>query len=371
MENGRKAVNATPAPNTNFLKNTRTLVVTLLPDETIKTYQENKDTQLDILILGDSNTMALKENFMYPNKSVRKELVFNLTECTEFIQRSKLPSPKVILFHVGAYDIRDTPDATTVSESFRKLIQTTHDKYPNSSIVMSSVLPIDHAPTLQDVGNDVNSFLKVVADVTCYVHTIDNSNFADSGTIKSALYSSDGYHINRFGIRVLAANIKRATDPLLGIGQYTGRKTQPVMSTVKNSQTSTYRDAVIGAPSKPPAQQPSHTSMTWSSLTRASKQRRLSTCTSTDPPVTGHDLPLARKLHLSNPTTPWRQIPRTPNQLLGPWCPPMFNQPAGTWGFSPPRTPGFITSQPRQPQRFNPQHWPRHPSMMYRACINK
>ncbi|KAI8496764.1 hypothetical protein Bbelb_254190 [Branchiostoma belcheri] len=375
-----------------------------VPDETIKTNQQNKDTPPDILILGDSNTRALKADILYPNKRVRKELAFNLTESTEFIQRSKLPEPKVILFHVGTNDIRDTPDATKVSEGFRKLIQTTHDKYPNSSIVMSSVLPRD-APALQDVGNDVNSFLKVVADETSYVHTIDNSNFADSGAIKSALYSPDGYHINRFGIRVLAANIKRTTNPLLGLGQYTGRKTQPAMNTVKNSQTRSYRDAVIGAPSKHPARQLPRTSMSGSStppeqgrrpkptgrdLPPARQPSRTSMHgpsptpdhgrhpTPTGPPVTGCELrTVAPRQVLEDkettrptsqrpghtPTTPWRHIPPTPNQLPGPWCPPMFNQPAGPWGFPPTSAPG--PSLPRQPPRFNPPPWPWHPSMMW------
>ncbi|XP_035696844.1 uncharacterized protein LOC118430242 [Branchiostoma floridae] len=186
-------------------------------DEGISTSQGKQGTQLDILILGDSNTKALKGDILYPNKSVRKELTYNLTEATEYIQHSRLPDPKVILAHVGTNDIRDIRDASKVSEGFRKFIQTSRDKYPQTSLVLSSILPRD-APTLHGIGDDVNSFLKVVGDETSFVHIVDNTNFANEGAIKSALFASDGYHINRNGIRVLAANIKRTTNTMVQKG---------------------------------------------------------------------------------------------------------------------------------------------------------
>ncbi|KAI8487343.1 hypothetical protein Bbelb_348120 [Branchiostoma belcheri] len=179
------------------------------PRPTVSTSQHNKDMPPDVLILGDSNTKTVKTDVMYPAKRVTKEVTYNLTQATEYIQRSTMSDPKVILFHVGTNDIRDARDPTAVSESFRKLIQTSHDKFPQTQLVFSSILPRKDS-NLQEVGNQVNTFLKVVAEETDYVHVTDNSNMmSNSGMLKETLYNPDGYHLNRFGVRVLVANIKR------------------------------------------------------------------------------------------------------------------------------------------------------------------
>ncbi|KAI8492589.1 hypothetical protein Bbelb_296300 [Branchiostoma belcheri] len=105
-----------------------------------------------------------------------------------------------------------------------------------------------------DIGDDINSFLKVVADETSYVHITDNSNLSSSGTIKKSLFTSDGYHLNRYGTRVLAANFKRALNPLIGLGEYKGRRSQ--LASNQPSPIRSYRDVVIGAPSSKQRQSP-------------------------------------------------------------------------------------------------------------------
>ncbi|KAI8481991.1 hypothetical protein Bbelb_402920 [Branchiostoma belcheri] len=168
-----------------IINETRTKTVRPMPDSQIRTFGQwivshqwsEVLTAADVQSKTDNfyRTMAEKIDQHFPTKS------------------SALPEPKVILFHVGTNDIRDAPNAATVTEGLRGLIETTHDKYPRSSIVMSSILPRDN-PNLQDIGDDVNSFLKVVSDETTYVHTTDNSIFSNSGTIKKSLYNADGYH---------------------------------------------------------------------------------------------------------------------------------------------------------------------------------
>ncbi|KAI8519227.1 hypothetical protein Bbelb_024840 [Branchiostoma belcheri] len=94
------------------------------PRPTVLTSQLNKDMPTDVLMLGDSNTKTIKTDVMYPAKRVTKELTYNLTQATDFIQQSTMSDPKVIPFHVGTNDNRDAQDPPAVSESFRKLIQT-------------------------------------------------------------------------------------------------------------------------------------------------------------------------------------------------------------------------------------------------------
>ncbi|KAI8519203.1 hypothetical protein Bbelb_024600 [Branchiostoma belcheri] len=214
----------------------------------------NKEQPLDVLILGDSNTKAIKPEILYPDKSAKSDVTFNLTEAEGYIQNSALPAPKVILFHIGTNDVRDARDAATVTEGFRRLVHVAHDKYPSTNLVFSPILPRDDSH-LMDIGDDINSFLKVVADETSYVHITDNSNLSSSGTIKKSLFVSDGYHLNRYGTRVLAANFKRALNPLIGLGEYKGRRSQ--LASNQPSPIRSYRDVVIGAPTSKQRQSPS------------------------------------------------------------------------------------------------------------------
>ncbi|KAI8512071.1 hypothetical protein Bbelb_111710 [Branchiostoma belcheri] len=123
------------------------------------------------------------------------------------IQDKTNPSPTVspiILFHVGTNDTRDKRDPTAVSEGFRKLIQTSHTKYPQTTLVFSSILP-----------REDRKLQEVVAEETDYVLVTDNSNLSDRGTLKEDLYRPDGYHLNSYGVRVLVSNIKRVINPFL------------------------------------------------------------------------------------------------------------------------------------------------------------
>ncbi|CAH1244346.1 Hypp7272 [Branchiostoma lanceolatum] len=217
------------------------------PRTTIHTNLQNKEAPLDLLILGDSNTRAIQPDILYPDKHVRKELTFNLPQASAFIEGTTIPDPKVIDFHVGTNDARDWKDSTAVSEGFRQLITSSHNKFPHTPLVLSSVLPRD-SRNLQAVGDSVNSLLQVIAEETSYVHLADNNNLSEKGTINKSLYNSDGYHLNRYGIRVLASNIKKAVNPLLDLGRYTSRRAR--------SENPTPADAPKkGTPDdKPPAQ---------------------------------------------------------------------------------------------------------------------
>ncbi|XP_035690321.1 proline-rich proteoglycan 2-like [Branchiostoma floridae] len=179
----------------------------------------------DVLILGDSNTKPIKPDVMYPDKRVTKEITYNITQATDHIQQSTMPAPKVILFHIGTNDVRDKRDPTAVSEGFRKLIQTSRDKFPHTPLVFSAIPPRRDSK-LQEIGEQVNSFLNVVSEETSYVHVTDNSNLSNMGTIKEALYCQDGYHLNRFGTRVMVSNIKRVVNPIIGLGNYSSKGTR-------------------------------------------------------------------------------------------------------------------------------------------------
>ncbi|XP_066263871.1 uncharacterized protein [Branchiostoma lanceolatum] len=375
----------------------------------VETSRRNKDLPPDVLILGDSNTKGIKVDVLYPNKSAKREVTFTITEATEFVEHSTVQEPKVLMFHVGTNDARDTRDAETVSERFRALVHTAHEKYPRAQIVLSSILPRDD-PVLQRVGESVNASLKVISEGTRYVHVIDNSNLSDMGSIKRRLYSNDGYHLNRFGIRVLAANIKRVVNPLIGLGQYVSRAARPSQpSTQIPASPMRSQEQRIDATSLSPAQwadqdrdrnapmsfHPSTYDRDFPSLNQtavhvtAPLERR--NCPdsqrqeqpSSSPGTTGapaapritpppgppqnRSAPMRQPATALGPPTPPVRPPFQQRQPSGPWGspPPLFNLPPAPWGFLPPNAP---VPGPAH-SRMNSTPWPWHPAMMWPPMV--
>ncbi|KAI8492963.1 hypothetical protein Bbelb_289670 [Branchiostoma belcheri] len=317
--------------------------------ETAAQNHHNKEQPLDVLILGDSNTKAIKPEILYPDKSAKSDVTFNLTEAEGYIQNSALPAPKVILFHIGTNDVRDARDAATVTEGFRRLVHVAHDKYPSTNLVFSPILPRDD-PHLMDIGDDINSFLKVVADETSYVHITDNSNLSSSGTIKKSLFASDGYHLNRYGTRVLAANFKRALNPLIGLGEYKGRRSQ--LASNQPSPIRSYRDVVIGAPTSKQRQSPSrpptrHQPMRNQTSPTSSPARRPSgppTGSRSSTQGQGRTAPFPENgpaNNTLNSSTQQSSVRKehpfsVPSLNVGPWS---RHPPPGPWSLSPPTGP--------------------------------
>ncbi|XP_066273382.1 uncharacterized protein [Branchiostoma lanceolatum] len=375
----------------------------------VETSRRNKDLPPDVLILGDSNTKGIKVDVLYPNKSAKREVTFTITEATEFVEHSAVQEPKVLMFHVGTNDARDTRDAETVSERFRALVHTAHEKYPRAQIVLSSILPRDD-PVLQRVGESVNASLKVISEGTRYVHVIDNSNLSVMGSIKRRLYSNDGYHLNRFGIRVLAANIKRVVNPLIGLGQYVSRASRPSQpSTQIPVSPMRSQEQRIHATSLSPAQwadqdrdrnapmsfHPSTYDRDFPSLNQtavhvtAPLERR--NCPdsqrqeqpSSSPGTTGapaapritpppgppqnRSAPMRQPATALGPPTPPVRPPFQQRQPSGPWGspPPLFNLPPAPWGFLPPNAP---VPGPAH-SRMNSTPWPWHPAMMWPPMV--
>ncbi|KAI8518901.1 hypothetical protein Bbelb_021580 [Branchiostoma belcheri] len=131
---------------------------------------------------------------------------------TNLIETTSHNDPKCIVFHVGTNDIRQERAAQCVTENIRHLMMTTHDKYPDATIIISSVPPRDDNH-LMAVTQDVNNFLHVLGQELPFVHDVNNDNLGDGKTIKPSLFHCDGYHLNKSGLKMLAANWKTAIHP--------------------------------------------------------------------------------------------------------------------------------------------------------------
>ncbi|KAI8514419.1 G-protein coupled receptor [Branchiostoma belcheri] len=181
-------------------------------------------THPEIIIAGDSNTRDIVPNILYPGKQVLKYAAMTIPQATNLIESTSHHDPKCIVFHVGTNDIRQERAAQCVTENIRHLIMTTHDKYPDATIIISSVPPRDDHH-LMAVTQDVNNFLHVLGQELPFVHVVNNDNLGDGKTIKPSLFHRDGYHLNKSGLKVLAANWKTAIHTAVGMGTYSrGRR---------------------------------------------------------------------------------------------------------------------------------------------------
>ncbi|CAH1267078.1 Hypp3679 [Branchiostoma lanceolatum] len=230
-----------------------------------------------------------------------------------------------------------------------------------------SVMRDDH--TLQQIGDNVNTFLKVTAGETPFVHIVDNDNLSRMGSIKGALYSPDGYHINRFGVRVLAANFKRTVHPLLGLGQYMGKAGRDVGHSSHTSQRT--RSPTPNQYTTRRQGQQEHTARNDLPPTRYGQDGERNQ----DPPRC-EGTPMERPATAPKPPHPGRppflpshpgRPPFLPSQAPGPWGypPAMFSHPPVPWGMS------ATNSPPNSSSRINsPPSRPWHPAMLWPPMIN-
>ncbi|KAI8488401.1 G-protein coupled receptor [Branchiostoma belcheri] len=180
-------------------------------------------SQTDIVIVGDSNTRGIIPTMLYPGKKVAKYSAMTIPQASALIKNTADLDPKCIVFHVGTNDIRQEKAAHGVTENLRELVTTTHTKYPNAAIVMSTVPPRNDNH-LMEVTRDVNSFIQILGQETPFITIANNDNLGDGKLIKQSLYRPDGYHLNTGGLKVLAANWKTAIHPSVGLGVYDRRR---------------------------------------------------------------------------------------------------------------------------------------------------
>ncbi|CAH1256488.1 Hypp1665 [Branchiostoma lanceolatum] len=179
----------------------------------------NNGLNAEIVIVGDSNTRGIVPSILYPEKQVHKQSAMTIPQAIDTILATPYSNPRCIVFHVGTNDVKQERAANGVTENMRQLVVTTHDKFPNADIVLSSIPPRKDRH-LMEITNDVNGFLRILDQETSYVSLADNSNLEANGLIKQTLYRDDGYHLNRSGLKVLAANFKAAIHPTVGLGTY-------------------------------------------------------------------------------------------------------------------------------------------------------
>ncbi|KAE8293001.1 hypothetical protein D5F01_LYC08094 [Larimichthys crocea] len=160
--------------------------------------------QLDFTILIDSNGKFLNEKKLFPNHKVAKLLCPNSQHAMELLSEERLGSPSHIITHTGTNDLRTQQER--VSESLRRTIEKAFSTFPNSRVVISTLLSRKdfHPDTIHRINSSVSRdcVLKPnvhlahhpTLDISClhdHVHLFKNTVPIFAQTLKNVALNRD------------------------------------------------------------------------------------------------------------------------------------------------------------------------------------
>lgn len=156
-----------------------------------------------LFFLCDSNGKYLRLNKLCPNHEVTYSRSPTIKTATDLINDSDPRNrPSTVLFHTGTNDLEFT-DANSVAQDICQLLSATSQKYPDSKILFSSLLP--RKDNLHVKTGEVNAFVKQNTTKLSNVQVIEHDNLFN--TNKDILH--DKKHLNRHGLSVFARNLTR------------------------------------------------------------------------------------------------------------------------------------------------------------------
>ncbi|KAE8297665.1 hypothetical protein D5F01_LYC04303 [Larimichthys crocea] len=160
--------------------------------------------QPDIVILIDSNGKFLNEKKLFPNHKVAKLWCPNSQHAMELLSEERLGSPSHIIIHTGTNELRTQQER--VSESLRQMIEKASNTFPNSRVVISTLLPRKdfHPGTIHRINSSVSRdcVLKPnvhlahhpTLDISClydHVHLFKNTVPIFAQTLKNVALNRD------------------------------------------------------------------------------------------------------------------------------------------------------------------------------------
>ncbi|KAK1891952.1 Platelet-activating factor acetylhydrolase IB subunit beta like [Dissostichus eleginoides] len=192
-------MNTTPSPQTNTT-----------PHPSRPAQQRGKP---DIVILIDSNGKFIDENKLFPTHTVAKIWCPNTQHAMDLLSEQQLGSPSHIIIHTGSNDLRSQQER--VSESLRGVIEKASTTFPNSRVVMSTLLPRKdlHPDTIHRINSNMSR--------DCILRP--NVHLAHHPTLDiNCLY--DHVHLYKNTVPIFARTLK---DVALNRDQSTPQKEQP------------------------------------------------------------------------------------------------------------------------------------------------
>jgi len=182
--------------------------------DSAKTDHIHSDSPIDLWIVGTSIIKDLKGNRMYNNKKVWITTLYDKTiyGATQLMKSGKIDA-KNVMFQVGSNDL-ETKKPDDIMDELHKLIQTTKEVLPNSSITLGQIIPRFYRERRMStefeqkrliLNNLIIEYCKEV-DISCVEYV--NMNNVDY---------IDGIHLNSYGVGILVRCLKKVLSPKLGV----------------------------------------------------------------------------------------------------------------------------------------------------------
>ncbi len=123
-------------------------------------------------------------------------------------------APQRIIFYAGENDLSQGLPVQQVFNDFRMLVEKVRNTFPKVKITVISIKPSPSRATLSGKFQELNAMYKK------YMVSIEGGTILDLyypmltsiGHIKSDLYLSDGFHLNRKGYEIWSYELKKFLD---------------------------------------------------------------------------------------------------------------------------------------------------------------
>lgn len=177
----------TPAPHPSGLPSTTSSPATALHTE----------EQAEIILLMDSNGKFLKERKLFPNHRTKKLWCANTEKAMDILSGGQLGSPTHIIIHTGTNDLQTQEER--VAMSLRQVIEKASSNFPDSRIVVSTLLPRRdfHPDTINWINTSVSRDCAMKPNVFLAQHQSLNLD---------SLF--DSVHLHKTAVKTFAKTLK-------------------------------------------------------------------------------------------------------------------------------------------------------------------
>jgi hypothetical protein len=183
-----------------------------------KSHRREETGDYDVQIVGTSIVRDINQRKLYSSREVRvKTLPYQqktIRGASTFLD-SMRSEPRVLLYQVGSNDLSERSSANVLSDT-KALILKTKQKFPNTNIVVSALLPRWLANPTDDVVFEKKrqSFNREIER-----HCIEHGHAFVKRTLDRK-DTTDGIHLQHSGIVKLVHSYKTTLNDLLGLTPY-------------------------------------------------------------------------------------------------------------------------------------------------------
>ena len=161
--------------------------------------RENHSINTQTVILCDSNGRFIKPDILCPDSTTNYIRCPTLSEAKEFLNEGKLHNVKTFIIHTGTNDLEHHHLNHHLLLKYKEIIKTIRDKYPESRILISSLLP--RKDILNKRVSDLNKNLQEIVNEFPNTILIKHNNIH-----KEDLH--DRKHLSQQAVKKFAKNIK-------------------------------------------------------------------------------------------------------------------------------------------------------------------